>query len=317
MPPRSPLPQRHGIDAAWVRTPGPGEGDVPWTTLGAFLVDRLPAHAEVLQRLVAGEFVDEAGESLTGDEPYRAHRFIWFHRPLAPEVPVPFDIPVLGRSENLLVVDKPPFVATTPRGAHVRETALIRMRVALDLPELAPAHRLDRLTSGVLVFTTRREVRGAYAGVFQSREMHKVYEAIAPFDPSLAFPVRLVGRIEKRRGSLQAELVEGEPNAETLVEVAEVRGGWARYRLTPVTGKTHQLRLQMADAGLPLVGDPLYPVVVDVDPDDFSSPLQLVARSLAFTDPLDGTAREYVSGRALVWPEPDSADPDGAAAARG
>ncbi len=267
-----------------------------------FLLDRLPAGAEVERRLAAGEFVDQQGRPWTGDEEYRSHTFVWFHRPLAPETPVPFPLGILDRTDNLVVVDKPHFMATTPRGAHVRETALVKLRVALDLPELTPAHRLDRLTAGVLVFTTRRGCRGAYAGVFQSRRVAKTYEAVARFDATLSFPMRLVGRIEKRRGSLQASLVPGEPNAETLVEVVEVQEGYARYRLTPITGKTHQLRLQMADAGLPLVGDPLYPEVKEDAPDAYGDPLRLIARRLRFTDPLDGVERDYTSGRALTWP---------------
>lgn len=303
MPPRSPLPQRHGLDAAWIRTPDRVPGEAPaWATMRDFLQDRLPADAGVEERLDAGEFVDQRGEAWHGDEPYRPNAFIWFHRPLAPEPPVPFPIEILDRSEHLLVVDKPHFLATTPRGAHVQETALVRLRRELDLPELAPAHRLDRLTAGVLLFTTRREVRGAYADVFQSRGARKTYEAIARWDASLDFPLRLTGRIEKPRGSLQAVLVPGEPNAETLVDIVETRGGWARYRLTPLTGKTHQLRLQMAGAGLPLVGDPFYPDVLDPDPADFSQPLRLVARRLSFTDPLDGSERDYVSARELEWP---------------
>ncbi len=300
--PRSPLPQREGLDASWVRTPGPADAPGTWATMEEFLLGRLPAAADVSRRLAAGDFVDETGAPIAVDAPFRPHRIVWFHRPLTPETPVPFPIPVLDRTDNLVVVDKPHFLATTPRGAHVRETALVRLRVELGLPELAPAHRLDRLTAGVLVFTTRREVRGAYAGVFQSRTVTKTYEALGRWDPTLSFPLRLVGRIEKRRGSLQAELVAGEPNAETLVEVIEVRGDCARYRLSPVTGKTHQLRLQMADAGLGLVGDPLYPVVAPDAPDDYDEPLRLVARSLAFTDPLDGTERSYVSKRQLEWP---------------
>ncbi|WP_084075056.1 pseudouridine synthase [Demequina sp. NBRC 110052] len=302
MPPRSPLPQRDGIDAAWIRTPNTAPEPAPWATMREFLLERLPSHADVEARLAAGEFVDASGSAWTGDEPYRPHAFVWFHRAVAPEVPVPFSIDVIDRTENIVVVDKPPFMATTPRGAHVRETALVRLRLALDLPELAPAHRLDRLTAGVLIFTTRREVRGAYAGVFQSRDVTKTYEAIARFDPSLEFPRRLVGRIVKEQGSLQARLVEGEANAETLVELLEARGPWARYRLTPVTGKTHQLRVQMADAGLPLVGDPLYPEVLEVESADFSEPLRLVARRLRFIDPLDGTTRDYTSSRSLAWP---------------
>ncbi len=267
-----------------------------------FLVVRLPAHAEVERRLSAGEFVDSSGHPWSGDEAYRPHVFVWFHRPLAPETPVPFEVDVLAQHDRYVVVDKPPFLATTPRGAHARETALVRLRVALDLPELAPAHRLDRLTAGVLLFTTRREHRGAYAGVFQGRRATKTYEAIAPVDPTLEFPRTLVGRIEKRRGELQARIVPGEPNASTDVDVLEVRGAWARYRLTPLTGKTHQLRVQMATLGLPIAGDPLYPDVVDVPADDFSRPLQLIARRLAFTDPVDGTPVAFESRRALEWP---------------
>lgn len=305
MPPRSPLPQRHGLDAAWLRTPGAFPADAPpWATMRDFLVERLPAKALVAQMLDAGEFVDQAGRALSGDEEFRPHTFVWFHRPLAPEAEAPFPITVLEVNERFVVADKPHFMATTPRGAHVQQTALVKLRLALDLPELAPAHRLDRLTAGVLVFSARREYRGAYAGVFQSRSAVKTYEALAPFDPSLEFPRRVIGRIEKPRDSLQAELVAGEPNSETLVELVETRGTYARYRLSPVTGKTHQLRVHMADLGLPIVGDSLYPTIMNVAPDDFSNPLQLVARRLQFTDPVDGTARDYQSDTALVWPSP-------------
>ncbi|MFV0285106.1 MAG: pseudouridine synthase, partial [Demequina sp.] len=136
--------------------PGPTEATQEWATVGEFLHDRLPARAEVARMLGAGEFVDEAGNPLRGDEPYRPHRFVWFHRPVAPEAEIPFPLTVLDHGANIVVVDKPPFMATTPRGAHVTQSALVRLRVQLGLPELAPAHRLDRLTSGVLVFTTRR-----------------------------------------------------------------------------------------------------------------------------------------------------------------
>ena len=303
MPPRSPLPQRHGLDAAWVRTPDTHEGgEPPWATMRAFLMQRLPARAMVADMLESGEFVDQAGLSLTGDEPFLPHAFVWFHRALAPETSAPFPIDVLEVNERFVVADKPHFMATTPRGAHVIETALVKLRVALDLPELAPAHRLDRLTAGVLVLTTRREFRGAYAGVFQSGNAHKTYDALAPFDPTIEFPRRIVGRIEKRRGSLQAEIVAGEPNAETIVEIAEARGAYAQYRLTPTTGKTHQLRVHMASLGLPIVGDSLYPTVMDVAADDFTAPLQLIARSLRFRDPIDGTPREYTSRFELRWP---------------
>lgn len=303
MPPRSPLPRRDGLDAAWVRTPD----NLPdtagrWATMGEFLRERLPADAPVTQMLAAGEFVDQAGHPWQDQDAYQPHCFVWFHRHVADEVPVPFDIAVLHADERIVVVDKPHFLATTPRGIHVRQTALVRLRESLGLPELAPAHRLDRLTAGVLVFTTRREFRAAYATLFQRGEVAKIYEALAAHDASMEFPRRILNRIEKPRGSLQARVVPGEPNAETLVEVAEVRGGIARYRLTPTTGKTHQLRLHMAELGLPILGDPLYPAVVEVEADDFSQPIQLVARRLEFVDPIDQTPQSFTSGVALEWP---------------
>lgn len=305
--PRSPLPQRAGLDAAWVRTSDREPNVAPrWGTMGEFLRERLPADAPVASMLATGAFVDQAGRAIADDEPYRPHTLVWFHRELAPEPPVPFEVRVLHSDERIVVVDKPHFLATTPRGVHVRETVLVRLREALDLPELAPAHRLDRLTAGVLVLTTRREFRAAYSGLFQSQGVRKTYLALAPFDPSLEFPRRELGRIEKRRGSLQAELVEGEPNAETLIEVEEVRGDLASYRLTPATGKTHQLRVHLAALGLPILGDPLYPDVRDVPADDFSHALQLIAKTLAFTDPIAGERREFTSGFDLDWPDSGS-----------
>ena len=303
MPPRSPLPQLHGLDAAWIRTPGVAADQAPpWATMRDFLHARLPSPDLIDSMLEAGEFVDPEGRSWDADDAYQPHTFVWFHRPLAPETPAPFPLEIVEVNERFVVVDKPHFMATMPRGAHVQETALVKARLALDLPELAPAHRLDRLTAGVLVFSARREHRGAYAGVFQSGNAQKTYEALAAYDPALEFPRRLTGRIEKRRGVLQVELVPGEPNAETYVEVIETRGRHARYRLTPLTGKTHQLRLQMAAMGLPIVGDSLYPTLVEVEPDDFSQPLQLIARRLQFKDPIDGSLRDYSSTRPLMWP---------------
>ncbi len=268
-----------------------------------FLVDRLPAGVPVGERLANGEFVDQAGRPWAGDDPYRPNVFVWFHRPVRPEPVVPFPIEVLYADDRLVVVDKPHFLATTPNGTHVRETALVRLRDSLGLPELTPVHRLDRLTAGVLVLTTRREHRGVYADLFQTRSVDKAYEALAPFDPTLELPCRVANRIEKRRGSLQAEVVVGEPNAETLVEVVETRGQVARYRLTPLTGKTHQLRVHLAGLGLPILGDSLYPTALDVAADDFTTPLKLVARRLRFTDPVDQTPHDFTSRFALEWPE--------------
>ncbi|WP_424214604.1 pseudouridine synthase [Streptomyces sp. BI20] len=311
--PPAPLPQRLGIDPVHLRLPEPDPAEPAPATVGEWLRRRY-AHgagaAAVVRLLAEGAIVDADGRPVAAGDPYRAGAHLWFHRELPPEVPVPFEIPVLHRDERLLVVDKPHFLAGTPRGGHVVQTALARLRHTLDLPELAPAHRLDRLTAGVLMFTVRPEDRGAYQGLFRDRRIHKTYEAVAPYDPARAaeLPVTVRSHIEKTPGVIAAvELPDAEPNAESLVELVEARPetGLARYRLTPHTGRTHQLRVHMNRLGLPILGDPIYPEVTDPDPDDFRRPLQLLARSLEFTDPRTGERHVFRSARTLrAWTDP-------------
>jgi tRNA pseudouridine32 synthase/23S rRNA pseudouridine746 synthase len=247
-------------------------------------------------KVLAGEVVLPDGTAVTPTTVLPAGAHVYFYRELRDEVPVPFGIPVLYRDDDIVVVDKPHFLATMPRGRHVAQTAVVRLRRELDLPELSPAHRLDRLTAGVLLFTTRRELRGRYQTLFSRGEVRKTYLARAAINPDVDLPRLVRSRIIKRRGQLQSVEEPGEPNAETLIEHL----GAGLYRLTPRTGRTHQLRLHMASLGLPIGNDPLYPDVVDVAADDFSRPLQLLARSLQFTDPIRGDHREFVSRRTLV-----------------
>ena len=242
----------------------------------------------------SGEVVDADGTSVDETTVLPAGSFVYLYRELRDEVAVPFEIPVLYRDDDIVVVDKPHFLATMPRGRHVAQTALVRLRRDLELPELSPAHRLDRLTAGVLLFTTRREVRGAYQTLFARGLVTKTYLARAAVDPLLVLPRVVRSRIVKRRGHLQAVCEPGVPNAETQVEL--VSDGL--YRLTPRTGRTHQLRVHMASLGVPISGDPLYPNVVDVAADDFGTPLRLLAQRIGFDDPLTGARREFVSRRA-------------------
>jgi tRNA pseudouridine32 synthase/23S rRNA pseudouridine746 synthase len=229
--------------------------------------------------------------------------FVWFHRELPDEEPVPFALDVVYRDEHIVVADKPHFLATTPRGGHVTETALARLRRELGLPTLGAAHRLDRLTAGLVLFTVRPEERGAYQTLFRDRLVRKEYEAVAPYDAGLALPRTVISRIVKERGVLAAREVAGEPNALTQVELTDHRDGLGRYRLLPSTGQTHQLRVHMNALGVPILGDPLYPVVTGPVPaGDFRRPLQLLARVLEFTDPVTGRAHRFVSGRVLrAW----------------
>ncbi|AWW42738.1 RluA family pseudouridine synthase [Streptomyces cadmiisoli] len=297
--PPSPLPQRDGVDPVRVRLPAEG----PWATVREYLVERLSgAGAGVVDRMVAaGLVVGADGAAVAPQAAYVPGMYVWFHRELAPEVPVPFPLLVVHRDEHIVVVDKPHFLATTPRGSHVTETALARLRREFGIPELGAAHRLDRLTAGLVLFTVRPHERGAYQTLFRDRRVRKEYEAIAPYDPALALPRTVRSRIVKERGTLTAREVDGEPNAESRVELIERRADLGRYRLVPGTGQTHQLRVHMSALGVPILGDPLYPVVTDPVPaGDFRHPLQLLARELEFTDPVTGDARRFCSERTLT-----------------
>ncbi|WP_181809702.1 RluA family pseudouridine synthase [Streptomyces shenzhenensis] len=299
--PPSPLPQRQGVDPVRVRLPF-ADG---WATVGDYLIERLSGAAPgaVAEMLDSGLVVDADGTPVAARTPYSPGRYLWFHRDLPPEVPVPFPLDVVHRDDHLVVVDKPHFLATTPRGSHVTETVLARLRRELGIPGLGAAHRLDRLTAGLVLLVVRPEERGTYQTLFGERRVRKEYEAIAPYDPSLAVPRTVRSRILKERGVPAARETDGEPNAETLVELVERREGLGRYRLTPHTGQTHQLRVHMSALGVPILGDPLYPVVTGPVPDgDFRRPLQLLARKLEFTDPVTGVEHRLRSGRTLrAW----------------
>ncbi|MEV5609894.1 RluA family pseudouridine synthase [Streptomyces sp. NPDC052225] len=306
--PPSPLPQRDGVDPVRVRMPVDGA----WRTVREHLVGRLAAGDGVIDAMIdAGRIVRADGSAVTAGTPYEPGGYVWFHRDLAPETPVPFGVDIVYRDEHIVVADKPHFLATTPRGSHVAETLLARLRRETGIAALGPAHRLDRLTAGLVLFVVRPEERGRYQTLFRDRLVRKTYEAVAAYDPGVALPVTVRSRIEKERGVLAAqEIPGGEVNAESHVQLAAHHGTWGLYALTPHTGRTHQLRVHMNSLGLPILGDPLYPRIAGpVAPDDFRRPLQLLARSLEFRDPVTGFEHRFTSGRVLeAWESYDSWD---------
>jgi tRNA pseudouridine32 synthase / 23S rRNA pseudouridine746 synthase len=267
----------------------------------AELAERFGSAAEA--KVLGGEVFCADGSVVDASTELAPGAHVYLYRDVPDEVVVPFDIPVLYRDDDIVVVDKPHFLATMPRGSHVVQTALVRLRRELELPELSPAHRLDRLTAGVLLFTARREVRGRYQTLFARGDVDKSYLAVAEGVPQRDLPAVVVSRIVKQRGVLQAYEEPGEVNAETLVQRESDR----LYRLTPRTGRTHQLRVHMNALGAPILNDPLYPVVKDVAAADFSAPLQLLAQTLEFDDPVTAQRRRFVSGRSLDHGESRSA----------
>ncbi|TEA77115.1 pseudouridine synthase [Allopusillimonas ginsengisoli] len=299
LPAVAPLPPRQGVAASRVYLP-----DGPWLTMGEYLSQRFPhVPADILaERLARGDIVDETGVAQHAGAAYRPRIWLWYYREAPREPAVPFDLPVLFRDERLLVVDKPHFLASIPGGRHLHETALTRLRLQFDLPLLAPVHRLDRDTAGVLVFCLDPQARGAYQSLFQARAVYKEYEAIAALNQGLALPCVYQSRIDTAPGAFVVTSRLSEmPNSETRIELMEtLGGGLGLYRLLPLTGRKHQLRAHMSALDMPIVNDRLYPVLKTyLRDDDFSRPLQLLARRVAFKDPFTGAQRVFESARQL------------------
>ncbi|WP_026556784.1 pseudouridine synthase [Arthrobacter sp. 35W] len=294
---KSPLPVRNGVNATRMRMPEEG----PWDTAMAYVLDRFN-HVDpdgIVDRFVRGEVKALGGDVVTPETPLNEHTFIWYYRELPVEDRLPVELNVLHQDDDLVVVDKPHFLPTTPGGMYVQESALVRLRVLLDLPDLVPIHRLDRMTAGVLLFSANPETRGDYQLLFEKRRVQKTYEAVAGVREDLEFPMTVRSRMIKSRTYLLAQEVEGEHNAETLIELEDTRmgpdGAVGLYKLSPHTGKTHQLRVHLASQGLGIMNDPFYPVLLEQAPDDYTKPLQLLAKSIEFIDPLTKQPVRYDS----------------------
>ncbi|MFB9165160.1 MULTISPECIES: pseudouridine synthase [Arthrobacter] len=295
---KSPLPVRNGVNATRMRIPVEG----PWATAMEYVLDRF-SHVDpagIVERFERGEVKALDGEIVTPTTALNEHMFIWYYRELPVEKRLPVELSILHQDEHLVVVDKPHFLPTTPGGMYVQESALVRLRVLLDLPELVPIHRLDRMTAGVLLFSANPETRGKYQTLFEKRRIEKTYRAVAPVRDDLKFPLVVRSRMIKSRTYLLAQEVEGEPNAETRIELMDTRVDASGqtlglYDLAPHTGKTHQLRVHLASQGLGILNDPFYPVLHEQAPDDYSKPLQLLAHSISFQDPLTREAVKYFS----------------------
>jgi tRNA pseudouridine32 synthase/23S rRNA pseudouridine746 synthase len=329
---QSPLPVRDGVNATRLRLPDEG----PWTTAMDYMMHRW-GHIDpqgIEDRFEAGEIVGEGGVPLDRRTKLEDHTFIWYYRTLPPETRLPVELTILHQSEHLLVVDKPHFLPTTPGGTYIQESALVRLRNQLNLPDLIPMHRLDRMTAGILLLSTNPETRGRYQVLFEKRQVQKEYECVAAAQPSaehpaVEFPVVVRNRMTKSRSYLLAEVIDGEPNAETRIDLLRTfdagttDGGHPAsaspadskhfgtapgtavhhtptqrrglYRLEPHSGKTHQLRVHMASLGLGILHDAFYPDLLDKAPDDYTKPLQLLARGIRFVDPITGKPVEYRS----------------------
>lgn len=269
----------------------------PWGSVLDCLCERFPAieRARWMDRIARGRVLGADGAPIDTHTPYRAGMLIRYFREVPDEPPIPFVERVLHVDEHLVVADKPHFLPVTPVGRFVRETLLTRLVERLGNSELAPLHRIDRDTAGLVLFSANPATRSIYQALFRERAIEKRYEALAAPLPGVEFPLRYRSRLVTGEPFFRTQEVPGEPNSETRIEVIE-RGehDW-RYALYPLSGRKHQLRVQMAALGAPIRNDPLYPQLREAAPDDPAAPLRLLAQGLRFVDPLGGAVREFRS----------------------
>jgi tRNA pseudouridine32 synthase/23S rRNA pseudouridine746 synthase len=282
----------------------------PWRTLLEGMCAYFPRidPAQWQDRFARGRVLDEAGQPLAADAPYRAGMQIRYFREVAQEPVLPGGEYVVHQDAHLLVAYKPHYLPVTPTGAWVRQTLLARLVALTGNTGLVPLHRIDRDTAGLVMFSTDPASRGAYQGLFRERRIRKTYQALAPALPGLVFPHIHRSRLEAGEPFFRMREVDGPANSESVIDVLARTGDSWTYRLEPVTGRKHQLRVHMAALGAPILHDRYYPQLQAQGPDDPQRPLQLLARALEFVDPLSGQQRRFCL--------PDDEDA-GAAQARG
>lgn len=298
---KAPLPTVEGVGPSCLRLP-----DGHWKNILEFLEERFPdiTSETWILRMSKNEVVDENGVPLIADRPYRIGTSIFYYRAVEREPIIPFEETILYQDDHILVADKPHFLPVIPSGRFLHETLLVRLKKKLNLEDLVPIHRIDRETAGVVIFSHNHASRGAYASLFRTRSIIKVYEALAAHLPDVPFPITRRSRMIPGEPFFRMKEIEGNPNSETHIDILMKMDGLTIYRLLPVTGKKHQLRVHLAALGIPIINDKFYPDIQPWKADDFSLPLKLLARAISFQDPLTKEQRHFESDRKMDFVTP-------------
>lgn len=280
------------------------KADRPYPSILEFLSSRFAAIPcdEWEKRIVEGKVLGENSGKITLDSKYAPQSRLFYFREVGSEPIIPFAEEILSLDDEILVACKPHFLPVTPGGRYVDECLLNRLRRHTGIEELAPLHRIDRETAGIVLFSVNRKSRGLYGTLFMNGQVDKHYQAISasqPLQGTVSWEVD--NRIERGQPWFRMRTVPGQINASSSIKLTEVKGGMARFTLQPRTGKTHQLRLHMSGLGFGILHDRYYPQLQDESEDDFEAPLQLLAQRIRFKDPLSGKTREYESVRQLLW----------------
>lgn len=268
-----------------------------------FLVTKFPHidRATWQHRFYLGKVLDENHKPLSANDKYQQGTTIYYYRELASEAIVPFCHQILFETPEFMLVDKPHFLTVSPAGNHVQETLLTRLKQATGNDALSPIHRLDKETAGLILISKNPDTRGLYQSLFARHAIQKTYHAIAPTS-TLPLPDFLSLHLERSEPFYTMQVNASKPaNTHTFIKALEQQDNWTKYELTPTTGKLHQLRVHLAYLGIPIKNDPFYPIIRHRSANDFSTPLQLLAKELSFTDPITGQAYHFSSSLSLIW----------------
>ncbi len=276
----------------------------PYPSIVEFLEKTFPAVSRErwAERIQKGKVLDDCGRPITADTKYSPAQRLFYFRETDSEPVIPFAEHILFQNDELLVACKPHFLPVIPGGRYVEECLLNRLRTRTGIDDLTPLHRLDRETAGIVAFSVNKTTRGLYHGLFMHGQVEKTYQALAEVDrPPRENRWTVENRIVRGEPRFRMQTVPGVANARSLIQLLEIKGSRGRFRLQPVTGKTHQLRLHLSGLGFSIVNDRVYPVLQPQTDDDFARPLQLLAEAIRFHDPVSKKPMEFRSERKLSW----------------
>ena len=276
----------------------------PYPSILEFLIRRFPRVLRTIweQRILDGKVLDDHGQVITVDSEYAPLKRLFYFREVEQEQVIPFAEKIIFQNDDLIVACKPHFLPVIPGGPYVAECLLNRLRKSTGNHDLVPIHRIDRETAGIVMFSANMRTRALYNELFMKGKVEKSYQAVSEQSRAL----------EAREWNVENRIVKGEPwfrmktapgmsNARSTIKLVETKEKLARFLLHPLTGKTHQLRLHMSGLGFRILNDKYYPDLQPETADDYANPLQLIAKTVRFTDPVTGRRMEFTSQRELLW----------------
>lgn len=274
----------------------------PPQTVLDFLEHRFPSISRDtwITRMGQKKVHDDENRPLGEDSPYVAGKRVYYYREVECEPKVPFHETILYADDHLMVICKPHFLPVIPAGPYVNECLLNRLKKKTGNVHLTPVNRIDRETAGLIVFSASPETRSLYHDLFMGARVDKTYEAVCHVRHLPSRSEWLVeNRIVKGHPFFRMKTADGPPNSRTRIKLIKSTANRAYFTLYPVSGKKHQLRLHLSGLGFGIQNDRYYPDLLPEAPPDFEKPLQLLARRLAFTDPISGKPHTFISPRTL------------------